>query len=80
MVSASARMLAQMTQLRQPFARFALNASDAHAQYFKANKLDTVKTQQFTEMAAESHVQQQEIESQAQIPFDDFLKQYFSQA
>ncbi len=79
-LTASARMLAQMTQLRQPFARFALNASDAHAQYFKANKLDTVKTQQFTEMAAESHVQQQEIESQAQIPFDDFLKQYFSQA
>lgn len=79
-LTASARMLEQMTQLRQPYARFALNTSVEHEQYFKSNKLDKTKTQQFIEMAAESHVKQQEIEHKEQIPFDDFLKQYFSQS
>jgi hypothetical protein len=31
-------------------------------------------------MAELSHAKQQEIESKEQIPFDDFLKQYFSQS
>ncbi len=78
-LTASARILEKMTRLKQPFARFALNTSSEHAQHFKLNKLDKLKTQQFTEMAADSHIKQQELESQQQIPFDDFLKQYFSQ-
>jgi glutamate--cysteine ligase len=79
-LTASARMLEQMTQRHQPFSRFALNTSIEHEQYFKNNKLDTVKAQQFTEMAATSHVKQQEIESTEQLPFDEFLKHYFLQA
>ncbi|WP_432740495.1 glutamate--cysteine ligase [Methylobacter sp. G7] len=79
-LTASARMLEQMTQLQQPFARFALNTSAEHAQYFKRNKLDKNNSRQFNEMAAESLVKQQEIESKDQIPFDEFLKQYFLQA
>lgn len=79
-LTASARILEQMTRLRQPFSRFALNTSAEHEQYFKLNKLDKIKARQFTEMAALSHVKQQEIESKEQIPFDDFLKQYFSQS
>lgn len=78
-LTASARMLEQMTQLRQPFARFALDTSAEHERYFKLNQLDDIKSQQFNEMAAMSHVKQQEIESKDQIPFDDFLQQYFSQ-
>ncbi|MGZ5576766.1 MAG: glutamate--cysteine ligase [Methylobacter sp.] len=79
-LTASARTLEQMTQLRQPYARFALNASIEHGQYFKLNKLDKVKQQQFNEMAALSHEKQQEIENKKQMPFDNFLKQYFLQA
>ncbi len=79
-LTASARILEQMSALRQPFARFALNISAEHEQYFKLNKLDKDNTQQFIEMAAESLAKQQEIESKYQIPFDDFLKQYFLQA
>jgi glutamate--cysteine ligase len=79
-LTASARMLEQMTQLRQPYARFALNASAEHEQYFKRNKLDEANTRQFIEMAAVSLAKQQEIESKEQIPFDDFLQQYFSQS
>ena len=73
-------MLEQMSQLRQPYARFALNASAEHEQYFKRNKLDKNHAQQFIEMAAESLAKQQEIESKDQISFDDFLKRYFSQS
>jgi glutamate--cysteine ligase len=79
-LTASAKILEQMVQLHQPFSRFALNISAKHAQYFKLNKLDEIKTQQFNEMAAESHVKQQEIENTEQLPFEDFLKQYFLQA
>jgi glutamate--cysteine ligase len=79
-LTASARMLEQMTQLWQPFARFAFNTSVEHSQYFKLNKLDEIKTRQFNEMAYLSDIKQQEIESKEQIPFDDFLKQYFSQS
>jgi glutamate--cysteine ligase len=79
-LTASARTLEQMTQLRQPYARFALNASAEHGQYFKRNKLDEAHVQRFKEMAAESHDKQQEIESKDQVSFDDFLKIYFSQS
>jgi glutamate--cysteine ligase len=76
----SARMLEQMTQLQQPFARFALNISAEHRQHFQSNKLDSAMAQQFEEMATLSHLERQEIESKKQIPFDDFLQQYFLQA
>jgi glutamate--cysteine ligase len=79
-LTASARMLEQMTQLRQPFARFALNTSAEHERYFKLNQLDAIQTRKFNDMAAESLAKQQEIESRKQLPFDDFLKQYFLQA
>ncbi|MFA6052030.1 MAG: glutamate--cysteine ligase [Methylobacter sp.] len=79
-LTASARMLENMTRRQQPFARFALNTSAEHGHYFSLNKLDNNNTQQFNEMAAESLAKQQEIESKDQIPFDDFLKRYFSQS
>ena len=79
-LTASARMLEQMTQLRQPFARFALNTSAEHERYFKLNQLDDIQTRKFNDMAAESLAKQQEIETRKQLPFDDFLKQYFLQA
>lgn len=79
-LTASARMLELMAQRQQPFARFALNTSIEHAQYFKGKQLDPDKTQQFNEMAVQSHDKQREIESKEQIPFDDFLQRYFLQA
>ena len=75
----SARILDCMTQTRQPFSAFALNKSIEHARYFNANKLDKIHTQAFDEIAELSLTKQQEIENKEQIPFDDFLKQYFSQ-
>jgi glutamate--cysteine ligase len=78
-LTASARILENMTQTRQPFSRFALNKSTEHARHFSLDKLDKTHTQAFNEMAELSLAKQKEIESKQQIPFDDFLKQYFSQ-
>jgi glutamate--cysteine ligase len=78
-LTASARMLAAMRQAQQPFARFGLQQSAEHARYFNQRKLDGATTQKFNELAAQSLAKQQEIESKDQLPFDDFLKQYFAQ-
>ncbi len=68
-----------MTQTRQSFGSFALNKSAEHARYFSVNKLDKTHTQELNDLAALSLAKQKELESNKQIPFDDFLKQYFSQ-
>jgi glutamate--cysteine ligase len=78
-LTASARILDCMTQTGQPFSRLALNKSAEHARYFSVNKLDKTHTRVFNEMAELSLAKQKEIENKEQIPFDDFLKQYFSQ-
>ncbi|NOT11549.1 MAG: glutamate--cysteine ligase [Methylococcaceae bacterium] len=78
-LTTSARMLEQMTELKQPFARFALNKSTEHLDYFKQHQLDQVTVEQFNEMAELSHAKQKAIESKEQLPFDQFLKNYFAQ-
>lgn len=79
-LTASARMLNNMAELQQPFARYALTMSNEHRQYFCGNKLDDVATQQFMDMAEVSLAKQKALESKEQIPFDDFLKNYFAQS
>jgi glutamate--cysteine ligase len=78
-LTASARMLEQMSQQHDPFARFALKTSVEHGQYFKQNKLDNQTSQVFKEMAETSLAKQKEIENKPQMPFDEFLAQYFLQ-
>jgi len=78
-LTASARMLENMREQRIPFARFALNKSFEHENYFRHNQLDDKINRQFVAMAEASHVKQQEIENKPQAPFEDFLNCYFSQ-
>ena len=78
-LTASARILDGMAQTQQHFSSFALNKSAEHARYFNVNKLDKTHTQEFNDMAEQSLAKQKELEGKEQIPFDDFLKQYFSQ-
>ncbi|MGZ8163776.1 MAG: glutamate--cysteine ligase [Methylobacter sp.] len=75
----SARILERMARQEEDFGCFALKTSVEHAHYFRRNKLDETTTQKFIEMSKLSHVKQKEIESKDQIPFDEFLKRYFSQ-
>ena len=75
----SARMLAEMSSNQQPFACLALQVSNRHAQYFKTHKLDDARNREFIELAEQSLRKQTDIENKDQLPFDDFLANYFAQ-
>ncbi|MDD5579321.1 MAG: glutamate--cysteine ligase [Methylobacter sp.] len=75
----SARILDCMARHAEDFGCFALNTSAKHANYFRMHKLDEATEQKFIEMSRLSHVRQKGIESKDELPFDEFLKRYFSQ-
>lgn len=75
----SARILEAMARQKENFGYFALRTSVEHAHYFRRHKLNESTKQKFIEMSKLSHVQQNEIERKDQLPFDEFLKHYFSQ-
>ena len=78
-LTASARILADMSATGQPFSRYALNKSAEHAQFFRHNPLAAPQTQVFNDMASESLHKQHALEQQAQVPFAEFLANYFAQ-
>jgi glutamate--cysteine ligase len=78
-LTASARILASLSETQLPFSRYAIKKSEEHAQYFRQASLEDKLSQEFTQMAASSLSKQKELESKVQIPFDEFLKRYFSQ-
>ena len=78
-LTSSAILLARMTKYEQPYSCFALNTSREHAQTIKSQTLDSAVHQEFTEMASKSIAKQQEIEQKPQVPFEQFLQDYFSQ-
>lgn len=75
----SGQMLASMKGLSKTFAGFALETSAQHAGYFQHSPLDTEDADAFAELASISHAKQQELESQPQAPFDEFLRRYLTQ-
>ncbi|MEQ1529401.1 MAG: hypothetical protein ABL925_08800 [Methylococcales bacterium] len=77
--TASARILTNMHSSNQPFSRYALNISKDNALHFKNRHLDVETTQQFLEMAEKSQQKLQLIEGRTQLPFDQYLQQYFAQ-
>lgn len=79
-LTASARILEHMDQQHKEFGCFSLDKSAEHEQYFRQRKLDDHNTAQFNELAEQSLAKQKEIESKNQLPFDEFLKQYFAQS
>ncbi len=75
----SAKILSQMTEAKVPYTRFALTKSQEHAALFKAATLDESIRKEFSELAIKSIAKQQEIERTPQMPFEQFLANYFTQ-
>ncbi len=75
----SARMLAEMREHDESFFHHAQRMSLHHNQYYKNHPLSEEKIQLFERMASESLAQQQQIESEDKISFDDYLKNYFKE-
>ena len=62
-----------------PFFRFAMNMSLAHRDYFRAQKLSAAQNRMLEQEAAQSLLQQREIETGETISFDEYLRRYFAQ-
>ncbi len=75
----SARMLTAMRERQEPFSCFGVEKSLEHAETFMNHPLDEGKVRSFNEMAQQSLTKQKALEAQSQLPFDEFLKQYFAQ-
>jgi glutamate--cysteine ligase len=75
----SARILDELGHSRQSFADYALGLSEQHAARFRARRLNARKRERFEEMAVASLNDQQRIEAEDTLSFDEFLQRYFSQ-
>ncbi|MDD5214464.1 MAG: glutamate--cysteine ligase [Methylococcales bacterium] len=74
----SAKMLAAMREKNKPFSCFTVNQSAELAKFFAGQSLDENTRQEFIKLAAQSHEKQRELEAVPQIPFEDFLQNYFA--
>jgi glutamate--cysteine ligase len=75
----SARMLAEMAENKEEFYHFALRMSQTHQQWFTERPLDADKLTDFEMTARASIAKQHAIEQADDIPFADFLQNYFAQ-
>ncbi len=75
----SARILAELCANEESFAAFALRKSMQHADYFRKQPLQDDRLAWFGQISRQSIQEQQRIEAEDQISFDEFLQHYFSQ-
>ena len=75
----SAKILSEMKETGEPFARYAQRISEQHEKNFRACQLNPNRTAEFNQIAAESIREQIMIENEDFVPFDKFLRQYFEQ-
>ncbi len=75
----SARMLDEMARYEEGFFHFARRMSLQHYAYFNSLSLSPERQHQFEQAATESIRQQQKIEAENTVDFDEYLRQYFAQ-
>ena len=78
-LTTSAKILQEMKDSKESFFAFANRKAVEHEQYFKQNQLPKEIENTFTELSATSINKQHSIEENDQIPFDQFLAEYFAQ-
>ncbi len=76
----SARILAEMIENREEFFEFSLRKSRQHQQWFAQRPLGSEVYQGFAQAVLESINQQKAIESTDELPFEQFLQNYFAQS
>jgi glutamate--cysteine ligase len=75
----SARMLAELRAKGESFARFAWRKSLEHAEYFRQRPLTSERLAWFNSLALNSVQEQERIEAEDRLSFEEFLQNYFSQ-
>ncbi|HET7587353.1 MAG TPA: glutamate--cysteine ligase [Gammaproteobacteria bacterium] len=78
-ITASARVLAEMTANEEPFFSFALRMSKQHRDYFLKRDVAPELLAQFRRTAEQSLAEQAKIEASDSLSFDEFLRRYFAQ-
>lgn len=75
----SAQLLADLNTRNTSFFEHTLGLAEAHRHYFSARPLAADKQAAFNAQAAQSLAAQAELEHTPQLPFDDYLAQYYAQ-
>jgi len=76
----SAKILASMTEHRQPFFKFAMQQAQQHNLLFNEIQLSDSEYACFKAASQKSIQQQRELESEDSLPFSNFLAEYFKRA
>ncbi|MCX8049961.1 MAG: glutamate--cysteine ligase [Methylohalobius sp.] len=75
----SAKIWAQLSARKISFADFALEKSLEHTRYFRQRPLPEERLAWFTKLSVQSIREQERIEAEDVLSFDEFLKRYFKQ-
>jgi glutamate--cysteine ligase len=75
----SARVLADLNAQHKSFFEHTLALAETHRQYFSERPLAADKQEEFTTQAKQSLSAQTALEQSPQIPFDDYLANYYEQ-
>ena len=75
----SAQVLREMQEANEPFGCYAMRKSQQQKEYFQKVELDSSRRKELEAEALKSLDAQQQLESAEQLPFDQFLKNYFAQ-
>ncbi len=75
----SARMLEEMRENGESFFDFAQRLSLQHHSYFNSISMSSERELFFREQAESSLARQSQIEAESQVPFEQFLRDYFAQ-
>ena len=75
----SAKILADMKKNDQPFFHFAKNLAEQHNDYFRGRPLDEKRHQAFVAASQQSLTDQQAIEQNDSISFEQYLHDYYQQ-
>jgi glutamate--cysteine ligase len=77
--SPSARIITEMRDTKEAFFPFSMRYSQQHADYFSNYPLNEQQNRAYQLAAQQSIEQQEKIEQETQISFEQFLDNYFSQ-
>jgi glutamate--cysteine ligase len=75
----SAKVLKEMQEKQLSFSEFGLKQSNKWQNHFQLHPIADSLKQRFTELAENSHAQQRAIEAVTQVPFDEYLTEFYLQ-
>jgi glutamate--cysteine ligase len=73
----AAMLLNEMQEHNETYYRMAMRKAVEHREYFRSEKLPSQVIEKYQQLAAQSQLEQQQIEASESLSFDDFLAAYY---